>query len=306
MLARDALARRREIDVPSPPKPIPATTVLRPGRSAISLRDPSRSSEKDVRRAIQERQHEDYLRLVARLRDFYSADALRFEQEQLRAGGIQSVEAFERANERIREVFVRYGEERAPLVADLALLVGFPDPNPEGVTPSVPLGNVDRQRLAKANELRQQIQILEAEFDQKVAAILGEVETENAALLADLRERIRKYRVENDAKAERDAAQQVQEDVRALGLQLTEQVRLTLPGVPTQATTLPAAPAPKPAPEVSSAGILTSLEDRRLLVGRQVQIWSAQRRYQIVDSPNQGQDLTDEFIAWRKDLLSGR
>jgi hypothetical protein len=305
-LRRDVAPRPKPIEVPSPPKPMAAATVVQPGRDRTTLRDPSRSSESDVRRAIEERQRRDYLRLVERLKEFYAADALRFEQEQLRSHSQESLAAYEKANADIRALFVEYGEKRSPLVADLALLVGFPDPNPQGKTPSVPLGNVDRQRLEQAQKLREQIQALEADFDQRVATILGQIASATEQSLADLRERIRQYRVANDERAEREAAEQVQRSVRALGLQLTERVQLTLPAVPDRVTSVSRAPAPKPAPKVTSAGVLASQKDRKMLADRQLRIWAAQNRYSIVPKGAGVKDKTEEFIAWRSSLISGR
>lgn len=305
VLREDHPPQVKPIQVPAPPIGVKPTLVVRPGRPSESLRDPSRSSEGDVRLAIQRQQYLDYLRQVQRLKDAYLADSLRHEQEARRALGLEEIELSDAIDSEIWNRFIDYADDRSPHTARLALLAGFPDPNPTSKIPDVPMKNVEKLRFEEAQGHREKLLVLEAKFDNDVNAKIAKLKGDllQAAIVKE--EDIRRYRVENDRKAEATAARQVQEGVRALGLSLAEPMRLTLNGIPSRTTMLPGWAAPPAPPKVTSTGVLAKPGDRELLIDRQLKIWAAQNRYVVSQNPGL-KDMTREFMRWRSTWLSGR
>jgi hypothetical protein len=296
ILRKEPAAKLLTVDIPKPPGPQQGISVVQEGRPQVVLNDPAAGRAAEVRQMLRAQQEVERERLETRLRDFYRGAARQFQLEQERTQSEAERRQYERANDLIREEFERLAAERAPLLARLAVLAGFPDPNPRSVPPETPLGNVSQQRFDEAKKLREELRRLDASFDELVETILGAVEDVSALDRAATRVKIELYKAELDRRAEREAREEVQQAVRTLQLRLADSAKIVLPAVPERRVELAAQKPLSPAPLVRSEGVLQGKADRRQLLEHQLRIWLGLNRYALAD---RGRDVTEDFQRWR-------
>lgn len=302
VLAAEPAATKIEVAIPSPPPPQPGVKVTQPGLPPETVPDPSTVGAESVRDLIRRQQHEARVQLEERLRQTYQTEVRQFQLAQERAQAQAELAQYAQANATIRQEFEAYGRKRGPLLADLTVLVGFPDPNPKSMPPSTPMGNVTRQQFDKAKALREQIHQLDADFDARVRAILGDVVAATEQERAALADRVKLFEDQMNQRAAAEASAQVREAVRSLHLQLARRTDVTVPAVSPRSVELPAQPALRPAPQVRSEGVLQSDADRKQLLRHQLRIWLGLNRYVLA---RDGRDVTEDFERWRKTIGAG-
>lgn len=240
--------------------------------------------------------------LERRLRAVYRDQTATFALEQERQVEKARTAAFDAANEKIRAVFERYGAARAPLVTRLAVLVGFPDPNPASEPPKRRLKPIAQTRFDEAKRIRAELATLESGFQGEVATILHGVTDVTAEAEAQMRVRVEQFRSALDRQAAAEAEAQVRTSVKELGLSLTDPTPLVLPETPSRVVQIPGEAPLMPAPKVPSEGIPDGPEDRRRLMERQLRIWLGLNRYRLAKG---GRDATMEFERWRQTYRAG-
>ncbi|AIE85178.1 hypothetical protein OP10G_1810 [Fimbriimonas ginsengisoli Gsoil 348] len=288
--------------LPTPPKPAAAIVQRVSARPGQALRDPSHASTGSIRASIEKQQREALVALERRLRDYYRIQADAFELEKGREVDKEAATDYLEANAKIRLAFEAYGNARAPKVTRLAVLVGFPDPNPNSIPPKLPMRPVSQARFDEAKRLREELAALDAKFNAQAEQILAAVVSETAADREAMRKTIETFRNELNRRAETEAQAEVRTSVKELGLQLTEPSPVLVPGTPARQVEIPAeAPLP-PAPKVPSVGIPSGLADRRRLLQHELTIWLGLNRYRLEKG---GRDATEDFQRWRETYRAG-
>jgi len=272
------------------------------GRTPELLSDPSRASKGSVKASIEEQQRAALAALEKRLQDYYKNQALQFQVEQERDLEKARMAAYDEATLRVREVFVKYAQERAPKVLRLTVIVGFPDPNPESKPAKTAIKTFMQKMLDQAKELRGEIAAIDAEFEKQADAILASVKGATADDEEKMRANIAAFKAQLNDRATKEAAAEVHTSVKDLGLLLTEPSPVFVPGAPSKSMQIPAENPLPPAPQVPSAGIPSGVEDRRKLTEHELAIWLGLNRYHMVQG---AQDKTKEFNEWRQKYRAG-
>jgi hypothetical protein len=285
---------------------MPSATVSIASHAAREIADPSNASGPAVRQMIVESQEQAQAELEARLKSVYQAQVARFNLEQERQRKDTAQKAVDAASEQIRAEFVAYAGVRGPVFTQLALLAGFPDPNPGNAPPAKPLPPVLAQRFQEAAELRKQLDQIDADFKVKVAKIVTAVSAEYGLDETQMMRRVSIFKDELDRRAEQEAQQQVRKNLRDLQLELVQTRKLSVPGSPANSISLPAEEPFAPVPEVPSSGILSGANDRLMLLRHELQIWAGLNDYSVVASPRSERDATGEFLSWRHKFELGR
>jgi hypothetical protein len=290
--------------VPSRPASPGTIVELHPGLPPRTVRVESQFEPEALRARFAARQEQTYRDLLVRLRRVYAEEARRVEVEGRRTLQRFAAERFDEAADEIRRVFELAAEERAPVIARLSLLVGFPDPNPANAPPALPMLPVQQRRFEEAQALRTRLDEIDAKYEAMVAQVLAGIDDLVAEQAVQVQIQLEKFRAAADQRAQREAAAQIREVVQDLRLDLSDSVPVAVPGVPERRVAVTAEPVGPP-PQVRSRGIFDRREDRERLVRADLRIWSAVNRYGIVERPQQGRDATQEFQAWRETYQAG-
>lgn len=279
---------------PKPPGATPGVTLTLPATEPTSI---TLGARDDLLRENIERAERELTRALSRE---YLDQAEREAATLLGALDPERSAALSAAQDRIRERFAVYANERAPRLARLTAIVGFPDPNPNSTPITQELPNYARQILEEANKLRAELRSIDAAYEADVAAILLEVTSEFDEKLAELQAEIARARADAIERAEQGAVQQAQAAYSALQPSLLKRQTVEVPGAPAETVTIEPVPAMPQPPKVES-NLLTPLE-REALVRNQLQIWSSARGYVLSKTPIGARDATEEFIQWRKEM----
>jgi hypothetical protein len=291
-----------EADIPSPPVPMGGGTIESEGFDHRTLEDPSDASQGRIAERIERQQRQARVELERRLRAIYLDELRQFELDTRRELDSARPTAYDEANRRIRVRFERYADARAPLVADLYNIVGFPDPNPRSEPPKQPLGMVSQQLFDEAVRLRGEIAEVERSYQADKREILAQTEAEISASEATALARLAERAEELELRAGREAQEQVRISVEDLGLQLADPQRITLPKTPDRRVVIEAEPPFENPPQVPSRGIPNSAVDVRRRLERELEIWLRVNRLRL---DPKARDATAEFSRWRTKYRAG-
>jgi hypothetical protein len=270
-----------------------------------TLRDPSNNPHLNVTDMFRAEQRKALDSLQKRLRRFYDSEVQKFRLEQQQAIVGKEQVAYQEANNQIRVVFEKWAEERAPKFARLALVAGFPDPNPTSQPPSKPARPLDAEHSQTAKELRVDLKNIDARFHLDCNKILGAVLDKSSADQAELELSIEAFATELDKKAEQEARAQIRNAGSQMEFQLSEPAPISFPESPRHSIQISTESPLEPAPQVPSSGILEGVADQRRRVESELRIWAALKRYQIAQTPKGARDATQEFQLWRQQYGSG-
>lgn len=287
---------------PKPPAPAPAVVESAPGRPAETVKDPARASEGALSASIERQQREAQAALERRLRDYYATQAEQFQLEKEAGLDKEKSAAYDAESAKIRAVFLKYADARAPKTLRLTLLVGFPDPNPNSEPPRVTLKTFMKKRMEEAKTIREEMAQLDASFKAQVESMIGAVTANLRAKEEEIRLQVEAFRKELNDRAAREAAAEVNVSIRALGLKLIDVPPVRVPASAPTYVEIPAeAPLP-PAPQVPSVGIPNGIADRRKLLEHELAIWLGMNRYRLEDGAT---DRTEDFKKWRQKYRAG-
>lgn len=208
-------------------------------------------------------------------------------------------EAEEAAQSAIRAIFEAYAEKRSVLIARLAAIVGFPDPNPRSLPPRRQVDAPAQKLLDEAASLREQINQVDREYEADVERTLASVEEKYQIDLTNLQASLEQERADALARAEKQAEAEARESFEALRPAMIQPQEISLPGAPARSQTLPAVPAAPDPPQV--VGEALGPERRRKLIEAQLDVWAAARGYIISKSEGGARNATREFIQWREE-----
>lgn len=296
-LSRVPLPARRPTlpDVPQAPEPaVGSTTATLPAipsqelllganeKRLQAVLDEIARNRRDTEAAVRKRLERAYLADVQRART-----ARRQELEPKHEALLDEVYAG------LRAVFERYANQRYLPQVELALRVGWPDPDPEST----------RTAPARVVELRKRLAELDGEYrrerDARFAAAYEVIDAELSGLLTEM------ARLEAEAldRATREAAARARAtEVEALAKSpMRKNVRL--PALPKVTVTTRAPDPPIEAPRLATPDF--GDVDQRLLES-ELRIFLAHRGYRRAGRPHGVRDATQEFIEWRKPFHAGR
>jgi hypothetical protein len=283
-----------ELPSPKAPGATPGETLTLPATEPTSI---TLGARDDLLRENIERAERELSRALSRE---YLDEAEREASALLGALNPERDAALAAAQDRIRERFSIYAEERAPKLARLTAIVGFPDPNPASTPSTQEMPEYARRLLEEARQLRADLRSIDAAYEADVAAILQEVTSEYDNKLAELQAQIARQRSDAIERAEQNAVRQAQSAYAALQPSLLKRETVEVPGTPAKTVTIePVQAMPEP-PKVES-NLLTP-QEREALLKEQLTIWSSARGYVLSQTPIGARDATDEFKEWRKEM----
>jgi hypothetical protein len=255
---------------------------------------------RDASELIRKNRVRAYKELEGRLREVYLADVRRQEQEQLALLEPARTEAAARARAALRKAFESYAAQRGPLIVRLALLAGFPDPDPESKRGPITPSPLVLKRLAEAKAIRAQVVSLAKSYNAEADRLIAGEQQDADAELTRIRAGLETARNQAEDRARREAASQVRTLENTLGPSLATESDTILPGVPSR--TVPAQrPAAMPAqPEVATSSPMDSRAARLDRLKQELDIWTAVNGYRESATPDKGRDRTSEFIEWIK------
>lgn len=284
--------------LPKPPSGSPASTVsipAVPGRTIVV----QGSSQSKANATLQENRQEAVRQLTRILAKRYTREVEAEGAELIRGLEPKKLRAMEAARGRILEAFNAYAQKRGVRLAQLTSLVGFPDPNPTSAPPSQSIPAFAKARLQEAADLRIQIRELDRAYEAELGDILASVGREYDVNLTDVRAEIEARRVAGLGRAEREAMAEAASTYKALAPLLMGSTQMTLAPQPAESVTLPAVSGPEKAPEVRQQSL--SLQQRKAILKSQALMWAGLRGYELSPTPGGAEDLTLEFIGWRKE-----
>ena len=202
------------------------------------------------------------------------------------------------AFEELHTEFEVHADEVGKLWRSLSWRVGFPDPDPRSLAKS---SDFTRSRqLAEAKELREDIRQRDTSFRDLVSEKIGLIQAERDRKLGQYRSEMDTQRIiELDrAKKEADA---FTEQAFAILERSALDPEAQLPAVPRADSAVNSAPAPrwdwqKP----------TLPKETRDDLRTQLEIFLKVNGFKLADSREGAKDVTQEFVAWRRNYLAGR
>jgi len=290
----------------TPPVPSSESVHRLPGMAAETLHAQDQARLDSVKKLIQTDRANAQAELTARLAEVYRAEAARLAKERFGDPAANESAAMAGAREKIYEAFVKYAAARGPLLAQLSLIVGFPDPDPQ--SSRVPPADrvVAAKRFDEAKQLRADISKLDAAYLADTNQILQSTRDEVELNLVQARQQIQKMKDEADQRAAAEAAAQLAGTAKnieidpstigevQLGAANGSGVRIQNPSV---AGTRVSAPMTEPGASRAEA-------KRRLQ--EELGLWLAQNDYRLADRKAGARDATKEFEAWLTEMGLGR
>lgn len=291
--------------VPSPPATRPELTESILGAPGVSLADPATAPSLNVQQMFKDEQAKALVELQRRLRQLYHGEVQGFQLQRERGIVDSERKAYAEADAKYRTLFENWANERAQKVYKLALLAGFPDPNPTSKPSDKPLAAELERRSQAAKKLRTELARIDARFEAEGKAALSAVADKTRADQAALKRQVDAFASDMDKKAEDEARSQIRQAVSRLEFQLSASTPIILPPSPARHLSIPAEPPFEPAPNVNESGILGTRADRRRLLENELRIWLALNRLTLSGDQKGRRDVTEEFEKWREQHGAG-
>ena len=291
--------------IPNPPVTRPLLIETIPGEPETFIQDPSNVPRQSVQEMFNREQAKALQDLERRLRQFYENEIIGFRLKEEKAINGEEQAAYALANVKLRPLFEKWAKERAPKFARLAVIAGFPDPNPTSKAPDDAANLAAKKRSAEAKTIRQELFVIDSEFQTEskslIAALLAKSSTDQAALKL----KVDAFASDLDKRAQAEARSQIRQANSKLSFQLTKPTPIQVPATQAHHITIPAENPLDPAPKVPSSGILVSTADRRRLLDHELKIWLALNRYTFSPISKGHRNATTEFQIWRQQHGAG-
>jgi len=284
--------------VPKPPAALPAKTVAIPAVEPRTVVVEG-TSESKAAAILEENRKKAVKELTALLSARYTREAERAGERRIHELDPKRAAAYASAQKAVTAEFDAYAQKRAPLIADLTSIVGFPDPNPNSLPPPASAPPFAVKRLQHAADVRQQINTLDANYENRILDLLSQAGKQYGVDLAAIEKQIAIDRAEAMRKAESEAVNEAATTYKSLRPILLGPTQVDLPGEPAQSAELPAVPAPMSAPDVRERTLTSG--QREAILKSQLDMWIKLNGYQLVSDPQDGKDMTAEFVKWRQE-----
>lgn len=298
VLAADPLPSLKVDPLPQPPPASPAVTVSQPGLPATRTTDRTIERLKVAKQIIEENRGKSIASLSSMLRRIYLAQADDRIDRMNRDQQPESDALLDESLAGIRALFERYGEERGPLLAHLGALARSTDlsvdPIPAGAD------EIEKSRKTRANELRVQIRRLDSAYEQQAQALLDQAYAKIQEQIKALEVQAEMIRKAAESKAVQDAESKARQTQADLSVRINDLVPDALPAVPSRKVAVPGSASLPNAPSDKTDAIFGSLEERRRLIDREVDIW-VKTTGRVRSSTKDGvTDATEDFLQWRR------
>lgn len=285
------------IQIPAPSAPAPARTVTLPALPATTTTDRLIQRLQQAKELIAASRHQSIESLNDLLKSVYLAEA---EAEIARnAHSTQPDRAgiFAGALAELRAVFLDYGQERGPLLAQLSIYARNTDLAP-ALAPS-DATPIEAYNTRKSNLVREQIREMDARYQARADQLLADAQKEIDAQLRILQGQAERERADAERKAKEEAKRQLSETQVDVDNAVESLIPPSLPAVPAESLTVPAGPGLGAAPTFAPTPLFGSLEQRRRILDQQVDLWIKSKGWRRASKPVGARNATDEFLQWR-------
>ena len=243
--------------------------------------------------------------IEARLRRLYGLAADRVTKAKYGDLDPKRTAALREAETLIHAAFATYAAQRGPKLARLALLVGFPDPDPTSTKSPDPARALAEARFVEAKALRSDIVGLDAAFARQTQGYLKDAQDKIDEDLTQMRIDIQQRKDDADARAEAEAARLAAVNEASLGLSSRSMRDVQLSQVAPESVQPTSGPTPPAMGPTSIELDPTDTAGRIRALQSEVRIWAGIHGYSLVER-GKGRDATEEFKEWAKHLTSGR
>lgn len=197
--------------------------------------------------------------------------------------------------ERLSQMLQEHARIIGPRWYRLSTLVGFPDPDPNSRRRAREGDFLAEQRLDEAKRLREEIKLLQADFDARTKSILDDLRdglrVDEAVLADDIAAQIEAAKVEAARQAE-EASIKAVKDIEGSALDLDDRVE----AVPSKKTQTPSISGAPPQKWTNPAASLADRERLETLA----RIFAASHGWKLAAKPAGAADKTKEFNDWLK------
>lgn len=228
-----------------------------------------------------------------RLERAYLADVQRARTARRDELGPQHTALLDKVYAELRQVFEKHASRRFLPQVELAMRVGWPDPDPKSTRTAPP----------RVIELREALAEIDADYrrerDEMLAKAYAIIDTQLSALESEM--------ARLEAEAIERASHEAIARARASEVEALEKAPMRknakLPALSQESVTTQAPDPPIEAPKLETPDFRDV--DRQLLQS-ELRIFLAHRGYRRAARPSEGRDATQEFIEWRKPFHAGR
>ena len=283
------------------PEGLEATSASLPGVPSRVLQLGAAQARIDAaQRIVEASRREAYVQVLKQLREAYRAEAQQWASERFKELAPAMIAYYDAALARLAKAFVVYADRRGPKIARLAVLAGFPDPDPGSLAKPDPSSPGAVRSAVEAGRLRGEVVALDKAFSAEARQMLAEASNAAAADRVDVERRIEAALADADARAERTATEQMAAARRELDALLASRSEWTLKAEAGRSLEVPGT---SKLPGI--AAMPRTQEFREDLAG-DLDLWLRSRGYVLARKGQRGRDVTKEFDAWRAGLRAGR
>ncbi len=297
VIGREHAADLRVPKAPSPPSPLAPAVVTQKGLAATTVTDRTIQRLQAAKKFIQQNRDESIQSLGRMLRRVYLARADDEITRQQKASQPARDDIYSAAFDKVRDLFVAYGLERGPPLAQLNILADGTSLKPLAIP--IDATTTRRSRMEESNRLRKQIRDLDARYDAQAQVLMQQAQQEIDAELTRLQALAGKQRLEAENLAYQEAAKTVTKRQSNLDVELQHMVPTQLPAMAGHTVAVPGTTSLPAPPQRTDRPIFGSLEERRRLIEREIDIWiktTGRRRSAGSAGAENGTDL---FLQWR-------
>lgn len=247
---------------------------------------------------VEESRRQAYAQVLRLLQDAYRAEAQQWAAERLAELGPEMGERYDAALATLAQAFAAYADRRGPKMARLTVLVGFPDPDPEGRRQPDPSSPRAVRSADAAERLRAEIEALDKAFSLEAKRLLNAAGSAVAADRAAIESQIQAKFADADARARSAAAEQMATARRDLDALLTSRSEWTLKPEKGRSLVVPGTPG------ISGLRTRDAAQSEHELHG-DLELWLRSKGYVLARKGERARDVTKEFMAWRASLQAG-
>ena len=246
-----------------------------------------------------------YDALVRQLRDIRVAEIVREYNARLEQLHPSLAKARQDVLKKVHEEMRRRAPDRGYAMARVALLVGFPDPDPLSERDFEPGSKRGEMRIEEARTWREIIRTIDADVDDLAAKLDAEAVDSYYKAVADVYAEMDQAKRDAEAEAKRLAEAQRAKSGQGIESVLTGGERARLRAVPgaTVATVAGPVPARRMDPFARSGD---PAESARARAESDLKVWLAVNGFELASSKGAARDATEDFISWRKAQRTGR
>ncbi|MCH7904168.1 MAG: hypothetical protein IH944_06325 [Armatimonadetes bacterium] len=250
-------------------------------------------------KAYVDNQERAYLQALERLEGTYLREVESYDAEHRRSILEEHDKRVDTTFLAIREEFEVHANHVGKMWQELAWLARFPDPDPDSRRVPPASNEVATSRFERAKQLREQLALANSKHRDSVSATLAALDAalsedmDQLKLELDVR---RRAAIDRAEQAARIAAQAELEDVQRSALD-PEAVLVAVDGVIATVDGVPGSLEPWNASP--------NRQQTEQEIARHAETYARLRGYVLSDDPGE-EDVTEDFVSWRKQFALGR